>query len=250
MGKGIGLKPSEFVEGGGLLDNVTAKIKTARFVTWDYGGKGPSSPALKLVLDVDGDEAEQYWSAGKADDWQPSKDGLTLVSIGSAKGLNKGSNLGIFLISIIEAGFPEDKLDDDCSIFEGMEAHFVRVPAPKRNVVAQPRADGKTFEQTILVVDKIVKMPWESKKTAGKATGKAAAATEAGTDVGQLAVDTVMELLAEAGGSVTKAELSKAVFAKMKTDPNRNAIVQMVYKDEWLGDDKPWAFDGKTISMV
>ena len=252
MGKGIGLKPSEFAEGGGLLDNITAKWKQCRFVMWDYNGNGPMSPALKVTMDVDGDEAEQYWSAGRAEDWAPSKDGTTLVSVGTARGINKGSNLAILISSIIEAGFPEDKLDDNCTVFEGMVAHMVRVPAPKRTgIVKTPRADGKTFEATILVVDKIEQLPGEKKgaKTTAKA-GTATAPDGGGEefDIEAFAKDTVMEILMANDGSMSKADMSKAVFQKLKTGPNRNAVVQLVYKDSWLGEQE-WTFDGKTITI-
>jgi hypothetical protein len=254
---GASLRASDMVEGGGLLDDVEATITNIRFALWDYGGRvADQIPAVEVELETDnGEKATQYWSAGKSKDWVPSADGRRLEPIGNAKGINVSSNAGILLTSIVNAGFPEDKIGDDISVFEGMVAHFIRVPAPKRSGLAKaPRADGRDFgEATILTVDKIVKLPWEKGKVArggatSKASGAGARAPEQAQDLTTKATETAMAILADNPGGIPKAKLATTVFQSLKDDPDRNAIVQIVYKDDFLSAG-PWKFEKGVVSL-
>ena len=105
------LRPSGFSEGGGLLDDVNATVKEARFEIFDYQGKGNAAPSARFTLSLeDGSEVSQNWSCGKATDWTPSEDGKTLVAIGRATSLNRQSNVALLLESIVNSGFPEDRI--------------------------------------------------------------------------------------------------------------------------------------------
>lgn len=243
---GIGLGPSTFVEGTGLISDVDAAFKEVEFVLWDYNGKIPEpAPALRALLGVEGEEVEQYWSAGSAREFVPSDDGKMLLPVGSQAGLNKNCNAVQLLQSIADAGFEdaEHKIEDDISIFEGMIAHVVRVPAPKRPGLAKPaRADGRVYEDQVLVVDSIIKLPWESEK------GKKAAPKEE-TEAGPLedkATATVLEVL-EKHKSVDKKQLVGFAHSVLKGDSDRSAIITMIYKDEFLKDG-PWSFDDGVVS--
>jgi hypothetical protein len=266
MAEGASLKPSEMTEGSGLLDDVTCTWKSCSFEMFDYQGKSPQPvPALKAVLDPDdsGDETDQYWSMGNAKDWIPSDDGKRLVAVGSATTLKTSSNGAILLTSLVNAGFPEDKIGDDISVFEGMVAHMVRIPAPKRpGLKKRVREDGREFEDTVLTVGEIISLPWEKKKAKGAPKGKAAAkgapkkaaakpAADAGADddVNDAAVAFMMGALAEAGDDgLTKKELPTMAFQALKDDPNRNAIVQLVYQDDFLANG-PWNYEDGVVSM-
>lgn len=242
---GIGLGPSSFVEGTGLISDVDAVFTDVGFVTWDYRGKSPESPALRAVLRVEGeDPVEQYWSAGSLKEFLPSDDGKMLLPVGSQTGLNKSCNVVQLIMSLIDAGFPEDKIQDDISVLEGLQAHVVRVPAPKRpGLVKQPRADGKVYEDQVLVVDTIIKLPWEAEK------GKKAAPAEAGPTAEPIedeATATVLEIL-EKHKSVDKKALVGHAHSALKGNSDRSAIITMIYKDEFLSNG-PWEFDGKVVS--
>ena len=65
------------------------------------------------------------------------------------------------------------------SVVAGMNVHVHRQAQPKRSGLAQPaREDGR--EATILLVDKINRLPWEKKGTAAtKATAKSEPKEEA-----------------------------------------------------------------------
>ena len=99
---GIGLGPSSFVEGTGLISDVDAVFSEVEFVLWDYNGKIPEpAPALKVLLEVEGEGVEQYWSAGSAKEFLPSDDGKMLLPVGSQTGLNKNSNVVQLIMSLI-----------------------------------------------------------------------------------------------------------------------------------------------------
>ena len=243
----VSLRPSDAVEGGGLLDNVDVTWKEVRFAMWDYNGAVEvAGPALKVVMEVDdGTKIEQYFSCGKADDWTPSKDGKKLVPVGGAKALNKSSNFMILLDSLIKADFPEDKIGDDCSVFEGLEAHMVRVKAPERKGLAQTkRADGKTYERTNLVVDVIHKLPWD-KKGAKEKGGDSDAVSEKTAAL-------IMEILSEdADKKWPKAKLAGEVFKRLNTSKDKDAMAaaQLANKDDFLKEGA-WSLDKGMVSMA
>lgn len=256
------LRPSGFSEGGGLLDDVNATIKEARFEIFDYQGKGTPAPSLRINLTLeDGSEASQNWSCGKAQDWQPSEDGKKLVAIGRATALNRQSNVALLLESIVNSGFPEDKIGDEITVFEGMEAHFIRVPAPERKGIAKRTdAQGNVIEQTILTVDKINKLPWEKKAAAPKGAAKAAAAPAKGApakaapaaaaagDLTEVASNAIVEILAENPEGIAKAQLPALLFKKLATHPQKAQVLQVAFKDDFLSSGS-WTYEGGKLSL-
>jgi hypothetical protein len=259
---GVSFRPDSYVEGGGLLGDVDVTFVSCEFLLWDYNGNSPNSvPAFKAELEVDGQEehVEQYFSCGKDTDWEPSEDGKSLVPIGKATGLNKNCNFAMLVNSMIEAGFPADKIDNDCSIFEGLVAHVVRVPEPKRpGLVRQPRADGKEYEKTIMVVDSIIKLPWEgknakkgtgaAKKGTTAAKGKEAEETGGDDEIKEKVQGAIMEILAKNPKGIDKKKLAGEVFKYFKDDPDKQACVKLAYDDDFLGDGM-WTYEDGKVSM-
>jgi hypothetical protein len=248
---GVGLAPSAMYEGGGgLLDDVDATIEEAAFVMFDYNGKAPVPiPAayLKLVGE-DGEAHDQYWSIGK--DFSPNEDGSGLVATGTATGINKGSNFGILMSSIVEAGFPENRLGESIKVLEGLKCHLARVAAPKRSTQRAPRADGKVYDETILTINKIYQLPWEKGAGKGKVGGKGAKVVGVeDSSLDEELQEAITGILLEKGGEVTRQQLAAAVFQSLKENPNRNAMVKRAYEDEFLKNG-PWAYDKGTISMM
>ncbi len=256
MAKAMSLNPETFTEGGGLIDDVDVVIKEARFVMWDYNGKSAAgdSPCLHLNLDLDGDEVEQYYSMGAAKDWMPSEDGKNLLAVGSASGIRKSSNGGIFLMSLIDAGFPADDLAEDVSVLDGLQAHMVQVPAPKRKGLKDEKESK--YEKTILVVSSIIALPGEKKKPKGapknagsgstKPKGKATAKTEEpDNDINSAAVTAILGILADEP-TLTKKDIPAKLFSVLGKDPNRNAIIKLAFDDEFLSSG-PWTYADDTL---
>lgn len=260
MGTSVSLNPETFTEGTGLIDDRDVTFESNAFVMFDYNGKRPPGvPAVKSILKMDNEEIEQYWTMGSEKDWKPSEDGKQLLAIGSATGIRASSNGGIFLKSLVEAGFPADKLGEDISILDGLQAHVIRVPAPERGGLKKEKE--KKYEDTILVVSEIKVLPWEAKKPKGApaakpkgapaaAKGKSAVApkAEVGDELTQKATDTLLSILSECGGTLTKKEIPGKIFQVLKTDEDKNAVLKLAFSDEFLSTG-PWAFADGTLML-
>src|SRR5580765_707999 len=155
--EGLSLRPSD-AQAGSFLDDVDVTLKECRFVIWDYMGKA-ERPSVALKVTMEEVEVplthEQYYSAGDPNKVTPSPDGKTLIPQAGATGLNNNTNALAFIASIVNAGFPEDKLGSDASVFDGMGVHVRQVAQPKRAGLKDQK-EGKTY----LMVEKIIHMPW------------------------------------------------------------------------------------------
>ena len=254
MGGGL-FNPDSFAVGGGLLDDVDVIVKQARIVMFDYNGTQPEQPAVELTLEHGGEETTQAWTVGKAADWQPSEDGTQLIAVGRATQINASSNAAILLKSLVDAGFPGDKLGDSITILEGLEGHVMRVPAPVRKGLKDQK-EG----QTILTFASITKLPWDkagAAKAKPGAKGKAAAAKapEAPPEAPEpdsieaQAQDILLELIAAAGDAgVAKASLPSLVYKQHATNPNKKEIVQKLFDDAFLKAG-PWTYAGGKLTL-
>lgn len=285
-GSGVSLKPSDAqAGGGGLFDDLDVLLKSLRFRTWDYQGK-IQTPVLGLEVvfeRLDGEEAgttfEQVYSAGDLKFLVPSPDGSEAVPVTKERtGLTEGTNALQFLLSIVNSGFPEHLIGQKVTAFAGVKAHVNRVPQQKRPGIA--KAAGQSGKDDILVVTNILnkaeiqagtyqtpgataaKAPAAGKKAAAPKTATPAAAApvpaaqaaapgDQDAVIGR-AVDIVMQILTDKGGSIAKASVAGEAFKILNAtkDPLRNQVSQLVYKDEFLsGGHGPWSFDGTTISL-
>jgi hypothetical protein len=268
MDGALSLRPSD-AQAGGFLDDLDVTLREARFVIWDYMGKANPAVALKVTMEeTDGITHEQYYSAGDPNKVTPSPDGKTLIPQAGATGLNNNTNALAFISSIINAGFPEDKLGSDASVFDGLGAHVNQVAQPKRAGLKDQK-EGKTY----LLVTKITRLPWDAatpkaakgapvNRTAAPAGPRAVAPTPTATPVPsngaatpemiEKARGTVISILTEKGGSVPRSKLSQEAFRLLSNDPDRNAIVKLVYDDGFLVQsvaEGVFAFDGATVTL-
>ena len=250
---GVSLNPDDFVEGGGLLDNVDVTWKECRFKMFDYNGTAPETPALRITMEVEGQEEEeqnQYWSAGSPQEWEPNEDGTALNAIGSARGVSKSSKFSSLMKSVLDAGFPKDKIGNDISVLDGLQCHMVRVKAPARpGLVKAPRADGRVYEETILVVDSISKMPAGikgGKAAAVKGKGKAVTEEPEEADIEGKTTLSILSIL-ESNPKLDKKKLAGLIFAENKNDPDRNAMMKLAYNDEFL-EAGSWTFKNGTVT--
>jgi hypothetical protein len=266
------LNPDDFTEGGGLLDDADVVIKEARFEMFDYQGNvpPPGSPSLQVEMEFDNEGTPETtvenYSMGSAKDWEPSEDGCQLIAIGQATSLRMSTNGGIWLKALLDAGFPLDKLGNDVSNVDGLSCHVIRVPEPQRKGIVksekQKAREEKYGPPTLLVVSEILEMPGES-KAAGKKAGPGAAkgktskpaskpaaskpaAGESDGDIETKAMMAIMEILAEVG-SITKKTLPAKVYQVVKDDPDKQAIVQMTFNDEFL-ESGSWTYEDGTLT--
>lgn len=186
--------PDEMIAGG-LMDDFDGTMNNARFVPWDYNGT-LDHDILAVAIDITPEEGEmftQHYSAGDLDNFVPSKDGINpvqegdedptgpfAVRVGKKEGLSNNSNYATFMMAALEAGLPRERVvaaGGALSFFDGISAHFNRVPQKKRSgIVSQVAADDtKKRNNDILVITEIKSLG----ETAGKKTAAAKPATPA-----------------------------------------------------------------------
>jgi len=240
--KSVSLNPKDFVTGG-LLDDVTVTWTTCKFSMYDYGGKGTPAPGLIINMSPEGDDAvEQFWSAGKADDWAPSEDGNSLTPVGSATGIRTSTNLYLLIKSLMEAGFPVERLNEGlASTFNGMVAHMVRVPAPKREgLKKEPKRgkDGSEYENKILVVEKIVKLPWEADAAGTGASAESSVTAAPAEDIADKAREILLAVLTKAkDGKVAKKDIPGLIFKEAGTTiplTTKNQVCALFFKEDFM----------------
>lgn len=258
---GVSINPDTFVQGG-LIDDIDAILTSVRFTKFDYEGKSDAVLALKVNFATpDGEAHEQYYSAGDLKRFQPSDDGLRAVSVGGATCLVVSANASLFLTSIVNAGFPKNKLSDNVSVFDGTGVHLRRIAQAERKGLVKKEGDDK--QKTILVVEKILFQPGEkptftigtgttlgkgAPAGAGKSVGAPAAAAPqaASGDLDEKTTGYVLQVLTDNGGSFNKAVLPNALFKLLAAakDPDQSKILNMAFKPDWIGSaDRPWKLD-------
>lgn len=172
----ISMNPNVFTAGG-LIDDIDIEITDAATTMFDYGGNSVPTPALALELtDVNGTQHVQYYSVGKPEDWTPEDSGEGFVAVSGKTSINNSTNLGKFLTSMVNAGFPADRLDDgNLKVVIGTKAHVLQEVQEQRKGLIRT---GKNADrpQTLLLVSKIISLPGESvtAKTSTAPTSKAA----------------------------------------------------------------------------
>lgn len=292
QGAFMSLDPSTYTQGG-LLDDIDVTFHSVRFVEWDYGGRtsDEGEPILTLALlvslgyDDNGKEAtaDQYFSAGDINRFQPSEDGTHAVAVGNAKGMSDSTNCARFIKSIIDAGFPADQFGDgDVSVLDGMVAHVNRVPQ-ERGGSLKGKKNASGYDPTVMVVTNIIQMPWETSPAPQAASarpttsarpgaarpaatrpatqnrvpapasrGAAASPSDNGDqDLTEEAAGILVAVLDAKNGSVLKGGIASGAFKPLTGNPNRSGILALITDDDWLyenGEQFGWSFDGKAVT--
>lgn len=235
---GISIRPSDFVEGGAVPVDKNLVWKECRFALFQYEKKDGSvvtrpdgSPVVTTtaritLVDDDGNESVQHYSVGDPERFAPSDDGKTLEAKGSAAQLNLSCNFYLLLNALVNAGYPEDKLEDDISTLDGLYAYHIGVPEPQRSGLArQAAADGVARVKTLSVPSRILQLPGEKKGAKAAAKAKTSAANDGDAAADALAIVTAM---LEETDSVTQQQVAtKAIKGK------NPAAAKAVYADEF-----------------
>lgn len=261
----LSLRATDDVEGG-LFDDYRGKVTEARYAMYDYAkadgtpGTKDGQPVLVARITIENVEVPdakpnvQYYSVGAKGFVPNDKDGgRTAVSDGTARGISKTSNLAKLRNELVSIGFPEEKITDDISFLDGLDAHW--------NKKAQPKRPGDQQEsKPLLLPTKIYEVSSASvakKGTAVKSSKKAAATAETGADDKQKAIATVVDLLA-AKKSIAIAKIKMDCFrAHLKDTDTRNLVTAIVDPEkgglEFFAEGEAeglWKFDGETIAAA
>ena len=252
----VSIRPSNFVEGGAVPVDKNLLWKECRFNLFDYTRKTGEVVATTIAakityVDDDGAEYEQQYSAGDPERFTPSRDGKTLIPTSEGASLSKSSNFFILMNALINAGFPENRIPEngDISVLDGLYAHHIGLPEPKRSGLARPAPADSARERVISVPDQILKLPWENKgKSAGKAPAKSATKVAPVEDAGDATADAVAmvtEMLASAEKVTRQQVAAKAIRAK------NQAVAGVVFKSAFQAalTEAGFAVEGENISM-
>lgn len=239
MGKGGSFNPDTFVEGGGLIDNVDVKWTGLKIQKGYKDGEYGNATVVKVTMDTGEDaEHEELYSCGTQ--CEPNEAGTGMEDGGK---VGRSTKFASLIDSLIGAGFPKNKIENDLTMFEGLECHMVRVIVPERKGLERPaRPDGRVFKETVLLVDSITKLPWEKKKQTAPAKGKTTAPQASEDEIEGKAQDAVIGVLESNPKGIDKKALTKLLFADLKDDPDRTAIIQLTYKDSFLKEG-PWTYE-------
>lgn len=270
--QGLSFAPDDMAEGGGLLDNIRATITGGAFEVTNYGGKAKQKVfAARLDLEEQNGTAheDQWWKMGDVEDWVAINGGRGFDRAGVKDAVNKGTNFGIFMNSLIDAGFPADKLTPDIGCLFGLEAHFQQQIVEGRDKI-KSKDGSKEYDPKVLCVAEIFSFPWEKKskaKTGGgkKSSAKGKGTTESnGADTGvedataQIITEILLEVAEQSEDGtveIPKKSLGTSIMKKAKAnddiDPKMtNQMVKKAFEDEFLGaQDRPWTYEDGVLSM-
>jgi len=245
----VSIRPSEFVEGGAVPVDRNLLWGPCRFNLFDYTKKDGTVVATTVAAkihykDDEGTEYDQEYSAGDPNRFAPSADGKTLEALTASENLSKSSNYYILMNALINAGFPENRLDEDISVLDGLYTHNIGIPEPKRSGLVREQVEGAR-ERVISVPDSIIKLPWEGK---GKvAPAKKAVAAPAEKDAGDAEADAltmVTEMLAAADKVTRQQVATKAIRSK------NQPVAKLVFGPKFAEvlTEAGFALDGEDIT--
>ena len=258
--RGVSINPEDFSKGG-ILNDVDVEFLETRFMTGEDAAEQTDEMAkypnleetlflAALLKTQDGDQW-QYWSSGKLEYFEPSKDGHRAIPVGSSEKLSDSCNAYTLLASIVNAGYPRDKFTDDLSIFDGMLAHVIRVEQKKR--AGLDSEDGKA--RTVLTVESILEpFPWDGgKKRKGKASkAKAAEESESDEDFDEIAADTIVKILTDADGGPVKrtSVVGRMLKILKKSHPDDfKKIIQATNEEGFFEGLEDVEYDGKELTI-
>jgi len=253
-------------------------LMPAEFVLFDYNGQQPEGPALRLALkDLSQEDAapvQQYWAAGKKENFVPTDDGKGLLPVGKSTGLSKSSHPAALFDSLLKKGFPVDKIDNVTDTIVGGRFHMNKIALPKIK-----DASGESKDRSCLVVTNVIKWPWDKAKAGTKAAttkpaaaaapAKAAAAPQSaapaqtqeeaaasnGSSVEDKASESLIAVVRANGGTMKRADVSTPIFKLCAKDPEKSKIVKTAFDANFLGGPHSggkWVYDAESedISLL
>jgi len=272
----ISMNPETFTAGG-LINDIDITITDAQTTTWDMNGAvSADTPFLAVEMtDPNGTAHVQYYSAGKPEDWQPEESGEGFISPSGKTGINGTTNLGMFLASAVEAGFPKDMFNDgNLKVLIGTQAHVLQKVLERQGLIRTGKNAARPNQ--VLLVSKIIALPGaegaktttasakpngaaagqsvSSKTVGGKPNGKATTAAPAADDLDEQIMTALKLHLAEQDGPVPAKAIAKAVFEYFNANDMKalaNKAVARASKQELRNalNDNGFVYDGSTLAL-
>lgn len=278
----MGARPSSFKKGGGFLNGVDARIVDYQFTDEFNGepfkpGKDPKTKkdrfhALNFFLTVKVDGADDTINTtlfgGGFEDFEVSNDGHVLTNPeGGECTLGAGTAVGRLLNSLIVAGFDENEFSDDPNSVDltpiiGKRVRFVQrtnVEDTKR-LGKRKGKDGKEYDRQDLVIDQYYAEAASASSSKSGSTKGAAASKGAGkgntkkaaeVDIKVLSGETLIAILEDSDGKITKQKLGVKVLLRLKGNDAREDVRKFLFDDSNLTEfaDEGVEVDGDTKAI-
>lgn len=240
----------------GLLNDVDVTLGKVTYSPIKYGSMDHHQlGTIVTFVDADGGEQSQIYSCNaELTEFVPSKDGVNpvdlqsedptgpyLVRVGNRAKLGQGSNWGKFCISLKDAGFPKDKWAASLECLVGAKVHVKRL----KFAMGEGRDGKKPTKDSYEVL--LVTDFYGYETGAGASAGASAGANGAATSIDDELTVAVLEAIAAAGGTLSKADAVKATLAAFKGRKDARAAVNRVGEDAFLATG-PWQYAGNTLS--
>ncbi len=259
----MGARPSSFKKGGGgYLNEVDATIVGYTFEAGESvevkkgPRKGEEFAPLVLIPEFQVDGEDDVKTArlllGDANGYGDITDNGQVVQTPDGQSISAKCEVGIFIGSLVDGGFPEDLFSDDPDSIDfrpmiGTRVRLVQeVNADKtKRQGKQKGKDGKEYDRRDLKVATVHSLP-EAKAApakAGKAAPKGKAAKAVSIDAEAAAVLKTI-LNAAPDNKILKTKLSMAVLRTAKGD-NKEAVRTFLFDDDNLAAIEGVDYDAK-----
>lgn len=242
---------------GGFLDAAQATMTACQTAMFDFNGAAEQPQACFCVTYVTdaGDEYEQHYSVGGAPgDWEINEDETGFVYAGAGSGqITKVCSFGKLIKSLCDAGFDPDKIENDVTVFEGLEVKLISVPQGKRK-------DGGERRPLILIDEILNTGDAEDNNGKEKGAGKNPASkkasrqgsskkTAAEDDINQEATILVLDLLGDSEEAAIKVSKIPALAFKKIANMKYKADILRLLNNRDFYKSGPWEYDDveKTI---
>lgn len=245
-------------DASGLIDNVRATIADVK-VDYFTANSGEKFVNVDVTYKATDRDFTEHYMLGRGDEWAPNAAKTGAIPLREGGRIWNKSDVFKLIKSLVDAGFPKNRVGTDLSVFKGTDVHLSRVV---QEGATYKNKEGKEVTRTTLLVTRIYGLPGE--KAGGKAAvaSKTAAAPAASatpdTSQDDYAMDVLVRALSDpkAGGSLPLAQIPQAAFILITRDKKAavRQVVQARLQDEaflaGLVEQGLIAFDGKTVTLA
>lgn len=244
-------------EGGGLRR--TNRVTSIKYVQYGLTRKDGSAvinertkqQSVFTGLRIEGVRVGDSKNEGRIDKYEfsagdnvkPSPDGEMLIDKqGNPVAPAKKSNAGKAILALEKGGFNKSQLYPRVSVLTGAEIEFAgedkldKDGKPKTHVY-----EGKTYTD-------IVWFPVAYNGGAGSRPGNGASNGAGAEELETKAEAAVLAAIAEAGGSIERKDLIRALGTNLKGDADAIKITTLVARQDFH-NGRPWAFDGSKLTL-
>lgn len=272
--KGASFNPDE-ASGGFDKGRVTI---TKAVVDYFTATKGKNAGARFVSLNLEftrsdgGDPIPVGLIIGNDQEWAPNSSKTEAIPTREDGAFWNKSDIYRFMVSLVNAGFPKNRMGSDFSVLVGLDVDVERTQTGG----SHKDKDGKDRPNTALLVSKIHTSQADlvsgayAKNVTASGTAKAgskpsskpstavktAAPVTPSGDLNDYAKGLLVDILTEKGGSFAKAEIHKPAYiaiTKAKRGAERNDIIAILQNQEFIDGlvgDGLVVDDGETLSVA